>query len=71
MGEGEEAVRERIAKEFRWAESKEEAEEEGGGEEADPLDAFMAGIEVSVCVPLLLILWVGSVVMVYLSLGAV
>ena len=56
VGEGEEAVRERIAREFHWAESaeqqqqqQEEGEEEGEG---DPLDAFMAGIEVSVCLSL-------------------
>ena len=49
-GEGEEAVRERIVKEFHWTESSNEAPptEEGGAEgDDDPLDAFMAGIEVS------------------------
>ena len=48
-GEGEEAVRERIAREFRWGEAARESreEEEEEEEEDDPLDAFMAGIEVS------------------------
>ena len=50
VGEGEEAVRERIAREFHWSESTEQ-QEEGEGE-GDPLDAFMAGIEVSVSLSL-------------------
>ena len=47
-GEGEEAVRARIAKEFHWTDSS-EAPPTGGeeGEDYDPLDAFMAGIEVT------------------------
>ena len=44
-GEGEEAVRERLAKEYRWTE--ESSATQGGGDDDDPLDAFMAGIEVS------------------------
>lgn len=58
-GEGEEAVRERIAREFRWAESSNEGTNEGedGDDETDPLDAFMAGIEVSVSLSPLLHLW--------------
>ena len=50
-GEGEEAVRERIAREFRWGET---SETPAGGEEGedDPLDAFMAGIEVSTHTPI-------------------
>lgn len=44
-GEGEEAVKERIAKEFRWTETNEETVEEEEGDD-DPLDAFMASIEV-------------------------
>ena len=52
VGEGEEAVRERIAREFHWSESTEQQEEGEGEEEGDPLDAFMAGIEVSVYVSL-------------------
>ena len=47
-GETEEAVRERLAKEFRWTESSEQEREDKEEEEADPLDAFMAGIEVRV-----------------------
>ena len=52
-GEGEEAVRERIAREFRWGEAARESreEEEEEEEEDDPLDAFMAGIEVSALPP--------------------
>ena len=48
VGEGEEAVKERIAREFHWSESTEQQDGEEE-EEGDPLDAFMAGIEVSVC----------------------
>ena len=47
-GESEEAIRQRIAKEFRFGESgqgsRDEVEE---AEDDDPLEAFMAGIEVS------------------------
>ena len=43
-------MRKRLAKEFRWAESSEqEREDKEEEEEADPLDAFMASIEVRVC----------------------
>ena len=46
-GESEEAVRARIAKEFHWTQSSEAPPTGGeGDEEDDPLDAFMAGIEV-------------------------
>ena len=45
-GEGEEAVRARIAKEFHWTDSSTEAPPTGEGDD-DPLDAFMAGIEVT------------------------
>lgn len=48
-GDSEEAVRQRIAKEFRYAESganEEEEEEKEEEEDNDPLEAFMAGIEV-------------------------
>ena len=41
-------MRERLAKEFRWTESSEQEREDKEEEEADPLDAFMAGIEVRV-----------------------
>ena len=42
-------MRKRLAKEFRWAESSEqEREDKEEEEEADPLDAFMASIEVRV-----------------------
>ena len=46
--ESEEAVKERIAREFGWGEGSEApAQEEEEEEDDDPLDAFMAGIEVS------------------------
>jgi hypothetical protein len=51
-GETEEAIKQRIAKEFGFGgtkgDSSEEEEEEEGKEEGedDPLEAFMAGIEV-------------------------
>lgn len=51
-GEGEEAVRERIAREFHWSESHHQSGGRGEEEEDDPLDAFMAGIEVSVSLTL-------------------
>ena len=52
-GDGESSIRERIAREYGFTRpsvgDKEGEEEEGGnGEEDDPLDAFMAGIEVRV-----------------------
>ena len=51
-GEGEEAVRARIAKEFHWTDSSEAAPTGGEeGEDYDPLDAFMAGIEVTFSFP--------------------
>lgn len=47
-GENEEAVRQRLSKEFGYGEDKAEVEEGSREEEeeADPLEAFMAGIEV-------------------------
>ncbi len=49
-GETEESIRQKIAKEFRYNEGeKGEGHEEGGKEEEDdPLEAFMAGIEVGI-----------------------
>ena len=41
-------VRQRVSREFRYA-GEESEQDEGEEEEADPLEAFMAGIEVSVC----------------------
>lgn len=55
-GETEDAIRQRIAKEFGFGEagkggmSEEEEGEEGGADDDDPLEAFMAGIEVGRCV---------------------
>ena len=50
-GESEDMVKQRIAKEFRYAEdrdaTKESGSEEEEEEEDDPLEAFMAGIEVT------------------------
>ena len=49
-GETEEAIKQRIAKEFGFGDQgRESSSEEGGGasaDEDDPLEAFMAGIEV-------------------------
>lgn len=50
-GETEQAVRQRIAKEFRYADEGGVAKGEGSEEEeedGDPLEAFMAGLEVRV-----------------------
>lgn len=50
-GESEEAIKQRIAREFGFGGSKgkEQEDDESEEEEADPLEAFMAGIEVCVC----------------------
>lgn len=47
-GETEDAIKQRIAKEFGFGEPKGGTSEEEGGDEDedDPLEAFMAGIEV-------------------------
>ena len=47
-GETEESIRQKIAKEFRYNEGEKGAGQEGSNkdEEDDPLEAFMAGIEV-------------------------
>ena len=46
-GESEDAIKQRISREFGYGEGESEQREEEDEEDDDPLEAFMAGLEVN------------------------